>query len=179
MSPEFTVLFLLFVAVGGCLSMFYDNIVRPVRRDEVRFELFALRDRLRWRAIMGEVDAKSPHYLELEAMLCRYIDFSHFFTWQRFMMSLVLTRHDPQNAEFFDFQKNAPKSLIDLHNHALQQLMLALRANSPVIHKLLGFIFGFMKHKARVVTFFCKLGESDMENGASNHTAKHHDLVRV
>jgi hypothetical protein len=176
MNSETEVLFFLSVIVIVCLGTFYDYVVRPVRRDEVRFRLFALRDRLRWKAVMQEVDTASEHYCQLEKLLCLYIDFCHVFTWQRFLISAFSHRREAGPIEFVQFEKNAPKALVELHNQAVLALLPALRANSPVLHKLMTLLDGFMRQKARVVGFFCGLSAADEK---PDSIARPRSLVRV
>ena len=115
------------------LSAFYSVAVRPILCDRVRFQIFALRDSLRRRAVDGHIAASSFQYVYLEKLLCRAVDKCAWFSWGSFL-EFVWRHHDAKpSADALRFDATAEDELKQIHDTTVGAIVLLLPINSPIM----------------------------------------------
>ena len=124
---------LMFVFITAILlSLSYWHIVRPVFMHAIRFRLFARRDQLRELAIDGVEDAKSDSYIYLEAFINKTVAFIPSVGLFSFIIYAVLDNRTP-STEYLRFEEQASADLKEIRNKSIQDALLLMTVNSPVM----------------------------------------------
>jgi hypothetical protein len=115
------------------VSLFYWQIVRPVFMHAIRYRLFARRDQLRELAIDGYENAQSFSYTYLEAFINKTISFMPSIGLVAFIIYSVQQDKRGTTPEFRRFEEEASLSLKEIRNKSVQDALLFMIVNSPVM----------------------------------------------
>ena len=128
------VLSILITVFAVCLlcGLFYWYVVQACILQQMRFELFKLRDELRRLALEGKESYSSFAYVYLESFICKCIAFGPYFS----LVNLIwfqIKRPGQTSEESSKFRSEASTALLRLHAQALQQVLKIMILNSPLL----------------------------------------------
>ena len=126
--------YLMLAFIGTILvSLFYWHVVRPVFMQAIRYRLFARRDNLRSLAINGSEDCQSFSYSYLEEFINKTIGYVPSIGFVSFLMYSFVERDSPNNETNIRFQTEASKELSDIRDKTIQDALMMMTFNSPIM----------------------------------------------
>ncbi|MGC9261761.1 MAG: hypothetical protein ACP5I8_16985 [Phycisphaerae bacterium] len=117
-------------------SLAYWYIVQPTLMQKLRFNLFAIRDRVRAAAINGEIHTDGLPYQNMESYLCGLIATGPVTSLATFLQFKYLARNTIGEKEL-EFFKEDPKILVDIRYAATVQFIKMMIINSPFLALML------------------------------------------
>ncbi len=126
-----TVAVLAFCLMWCVTSIFYQSVIRRFGTDSTRFELFAIRDELREKAIAGRLDKNSFAFQYLETMLNCMVHFCGEYSVYHVIESRLRTDVRTNNLDYERFAIEASSELRELEERAMNRMMFSLIINSP------------------------------------------------
>jgi hypothetical protein len=105
-----------------------------VAHKALRFRLFARRDELRRLAAHAKESWSAFSYQHVENLICMTISVSSVLTFSRFIWHVLCHQSKPEpNEEFIRFKKEASPELIDLHSKTINDAIVVMMLNSPIV----------------------------------------------
>lgn len=115
------------------ISLFYWQVVRPGFMQSMRYRLFARRDQLRALAISGSEDSQSFSYNYLEEFINKTIGYVPSIGLVSFLVYSFVERASPNNETNLRFQEEASKELLEIRNNSIQDALMMMAFNSPIM----------------------------------------------
>jgi len=124
------IVLLLFVSA---MSLFYWKVVQPVLLRRYVSDLFALRDRLRWALIEGELHAGDSHVETLESIIGAIIANSSKTSIWHFIWFCIKNRNRKMPEDVENYCNNAPDLVKRLNHSAISISFTIMLINTPIL----------------------------------------------
>jgi hypothetical protein len=137
MASDFILISLAVLLVLFCtMSFFYWMVVQPVLLRGYVYRVFALRDRLRWALIEGEISVQDAHVHTLEHIIGAIIANAPIISLGDFILFCAKARHSSVPEKIERYLRDAPEIVKEMNRAAMEASFVIMLINAPLLFSL-------------------------------------------